>query len=154
VNNSRYVHDANIEIIITKTRKMVNKITNIKERVLQIAKSKNVSYEKFCEDIGMTYGSFKGVARDRPINSDALEIIIANNPDVDVRWLMTGEGEMYKNFGVATDIFPEETIKLKAQIELLKEQLLEERRKSDELLKKIGAIESKPSEARSGIYID
>ena len=154
MNNSRYVHDANIEIIITKTRKMVNKITNIKERVLQIAKSKNVSYEKFCEDIGMTYGSFKGVARDRPINSDALEIIIANNPDVDVRWLMTGEGEMYKNFGVATDIFPEETIKLKAQIELLKEQLLEERRKSDELLKKIGAIESKPSEARSGIYID
>ena len=35
---------------------MANKITEIKERVLQIAKYHGVSYEKFSNEIGMSYG--------------------------------------------------------------------------------------------------
>lgn len=73
---------------------MANKITNIKERVLEIAKYKGVSYERFCESIGMTYGSFKGIAKERPLNSDAIEIIITNNPDINSNWLLTGKGNM------------------------------------------------------------
>lgn len=54
---------------------MANKITEIKERVLQIAKYHGVSYEKFSNEIGMSYASFKGKAKFTPLNSDA----IANN---------------------------------------------------------------------------
>ena len=42
---------------------MANKITEIKERVLQIAKYHGVSYEKFSNEIGMSYASFKGKAK-------------------------------------------------------------------------------------------
>lgn len=42
---------------------MANKITEIKERVLQIAKYHGVSYEKFSNEIGMSYASFIGYCR-------------------------------------------------------------------------------------------
>ena len=51
---------------------MANKITEIKERVLQIAKYHGVSYEKFSNEIGMSYASFKGKAKFTPLNSDAI----------------------------------------------------------------------------------
>lgn len=38
---------------------MANKITEIKERVLQIAKYHGVSYEKFSNEIGMSYASYR-----------------------------------------------------------------------------------------------
>ena len=69
---------------------MANKITEIKERVLQIAKYHGVSYEKFSNEIGMSYASFKG-------NSDAIANIITIYPDVDCYWLLTGNGQMLKN---------------------------------------------------------
>lgn len=46
---------------------MANKITEIKERVLQIAKYHGVSYEKFSNEIGMSYASFKGKAKFTPL---------------------------------------------------------------------------------------
>lgn len=76
---------------------MDNKISNIKSRILQFANYKGISNEKFCEKIGMTYGAFKGTAKHRPINSDALERIFALFPDVNIGWLLTGEGEMIRD---------------------------------------------------------
>lgn len=75
---------------------MDNKFTNIKERILFFAKNQGVSYEKFSESIGMTYGNFKGENKNRPINSDALENILTNYPNVNPIWLLTGIGEMLK----------------------------------------------------------
>ena len=76
---------------------MANKITEIKERVLQIAKYHGVSYEKFSNEIGMSYASFKGKAKFTPLNSDAIANIITIYPDVDCYWLLTGNGQMLKN---------------------------------------------------------
>ena len=70
------------------------KISNIKERILYFAKNQNISYESFCESIGMTYGSFKGVAKQRPLNSDALEILITKYPEINCEWLLIGKGVM------------------------------------------------------------
>lgn len=75
---------------------MANKITEIKERVLQIAKYHGVSYEKFSNEIGMSYASFKGKAKFTPLNSDAIANIITIYPDVDCYWLLTGNGQMLK----------------------------------------------------------
>lgn len=72
------------------------KISNIKERILYFAKNQNISYESFCESIGMTYGSFKGVAKKRPLNSDALEILITKYPEINCEWLLSGKGAMLK----------------------------------------------------------
>lgn len=69
---------------------MANKKTSIKERVLSIAKDRGISYEQFCEGIGMTYGSFKGEQKKTSLNSDAIDRIMSKYPEVDLHWLVTG----------------------------------------------------------------
>lgn len=70
---------------------MVNKFTNIKERVVQIAKKQSISQERFFRSIGMTSASFRGKAKDSPLNSNAIVNIITKYPEVDLHWLVTGE---------------------------------------------------------------
>jgi len=75
---------------------MEDKTTNIKERILLIAEKKGLSKEKFFEDLGLTYGNFKGKSKSTPINSNALADISTKYSDIDLKWLLTGEGEMIK----------------------------------------------------------
>lgn len=74
---------------------MVNKTANIKERILQLAESKGVGREKFFEEIGISYGNFKGKSKETPLNSGTLEDIYSKYPDVSLEWLVTGKGDMY-----------------------------------------------------------
>lgn len=76
---------------------MVNKFSNIKERVLQIAENKGIAKEKFFQNIGMTYGNFKGRSKGTPLNSNAIADISSIYPDVDLQWLITGKGKMLKD---------------------------------------------------------
>lgn len=71
--------------------------SNIKERILLIAKNKGISYEPFFHDLGMTYGNFKGEAKNRPINSDFIISILLKYTDINPEWLLTGVGNMLKN---------------------------------------------------------
>jgi hypothetical protein len=71
-----------------------NKFSNIKERILYIAEYYGVNKEKFFADMGLTYGNFKGNNKTRPINSDAIEKILAIYSDVDPVWLITGAGSI------------------------------------------------------------
>ena len=75
---------------------MENKSSNIKERVLQIAEMKGIAKEKFFEDIGMTYGNFKGKSKETPLNSNAIADIFAIYPEVNLEWLLTGKGSMIR----------------------------------------------------------
>jgi phage repressor protein C with HTH and peptisase S24 domain len=68
----------------------------IKERILQVAKYKGFTLENFCNKIGLTYGNFKGKAKETPINSDAIVNILSIIPDINIEWLLTGEGQMLK----------------------------------------------------------
>ncbi|MDV3711188.1 hypothetical protein CMU41_05090 [Elizabethkingia anophelis] len=105
---------------------MDNKFSNIKERILQIANNHNISYEKFCENIGVTYGNFKGENKKRPINSNILESILSIYPNVNPAWLLTGQGKML----IEEDSYIEELISPNndKEVELLQKQiaLLEE----------------------------
>ena len=49
--------------------------TNIKERVLQIAKDKGLSYEFFFSDLGLSYSNFKGKQRNTSLQSDSIDKI-------------------------------------------------------------------------------
>ena len=63
---------------------------------MQIAKKKGVTNRKICQKIGLTYGGFTGENKKRPVNSDAIANLLAEYPDVDPRWLLTGQGSMLR----------------------------------------------------------
>ena len=69
---------------------MENIFTNIKDRVVQIAEEQDISKEEFFRSIGMTSASFRGKAKESPLNSNAIVNIITNYPDVDLYWLLNG----------------------------------------------------------------
>ena len=71
--------------------------TNIKERVLQIAKDKGLSYEFFFSDLGLSYSNFKGKQRDTSLQSDSIDKIISKYADVDLHWLITGQKKYSEN---------------------------------------------------------
>ena len=72
-------------------------MTTIKDRVLQISDYKGVSKEKFFEELEVSYGNFKGKAKESALNSNILEKIIAKMPEISAEWLLTGKGEMLKS---------------------------------------------------------
>ena len=82
---------------------MATIFSNIKERVLYISENKGITREKFFEDLGITYGNFKGKAKEKALSSDVLAKIITKYPDVNPEWLLTGNGEMLKGEG-ATEV--------------------------------------------------
>lgn len=73
---------------------MVNKITNIKERVVLVAEKQEVTKEYFFSKIGVTSANFRGKAQKTPLNSNVVENIITEFPEINLHWLITGEGEM------------------------------------------------------------
>ncbi|WP_333662249.1 LexA family transcriptional regulator [Chishuiella changwenlii] len=76
---------------------MVENITKIKERILQIADLKKVSKEFFLESINQSYSNYKGKSKNSNPSTDVLVEISSKYPDININWLLTGEGEMIKN---------------------------------------------------------
>lgn len=79
---------------------MVEKSTNIKERILQIAEYKKVSKEEFLSSIGQTYGNYKGKSKDSVPSTDVLVEISSKYPDVSIDWVLSGEGSMIRTYTV------------------------------------------------------
>ncbi len=95
----------------------------IKERVLQIAKFKGVAKQKFCEDIGSTYGNFTGDNKMKPIKSNFIANIILSCPEINPDWLLTGKGEMLRKNGIVDGESDEKEGLKDKIIELLEEKV-------------------------------
>ena len=85
--------------------------TNIKERVLYFTDYKGFAKEKFFEELGVTYGNFKGKAKEKALSSDVLAKIVSKYPELNPEWLLTGEGEMLKSETTKTETSKEESVK-------------------------------------------
>lgn len=68
----------------------------IKDRVIQLLEYKGIPKEEFYKKIGMSSASFRGAARQTPLNSNAIENILSELPDVSSEWLLMGKGTMLK----------------------------------------------------------
>jgi len=73
---------------------MSNKFTTIKKRCNYISENYEVSKSAFYKKIDMSSGSFRGNAINTPLNSNAIEKIIANYPQINLHWLITGKGDI------------------------------------------------------------
>lgn len=75
---------------------MDKNISFIKERILQYAEFKGLAKEKFIENLGMTYGNFKGKQKLTSVNSDFLDSILSSYPEINIEWLLSGSGSIEK----------------------------------------------------------
>jgi hypothetical protein len=73
---------------------MEEKNTNVKQRVLQFAKTQNVALEKFFENLGVTYAVFKGKSLKTSLASDTLVKLFTNYPMLNKDWILFNRGEM------------------------------------------------------------
>lgn len=106
----------------------------IKDRIAQLLKSKKIAKEKFYLQIGMTSASFRGNAKNTPLNSTAIENIISIIPDVNAGWLLTGKGEMLKT---ECDEQPSAEDRLLSLIESQQRMLESQQRIIEELTHKV-----------------
>lgn len=65
---------------------------NVKERLRAFIKHKGISIRKFCETIGVSATYINSMRKS--IQPDKLERIAIYYPDLNIQWLLTGEGEM------------------------------------------------------------
>jgi len=91
-----FYNNTNIATILTNKQIMETIFTNIKERVLKISDYKGISKEKFFNELGVSYGNFKGKAKEKALSSEVLANIVAKYSEINPEWLLTGEGEMLK----------------------------------------------------------
>lgn len=119
---------------------MAEKLSNIKDRVLQIAENKEIAKETFFKKIGVSYGNFKGKSKDSSLSSAIVAEISTNFPDVSLEWLILGKGSMIKNEIVQKENNDQASKMENKYINLLEEhnQLLKENAALKERLLKLG----------------
>lgn len=61
---------------------------------MHVAKYYNISYEKFFPTIDASYANFKGKAKNTALTSDTIVNILSKYPEINITWVLTGEGEM------------------------------------------------------------
>lgn len=74
--------------------------TYIKERILLIAECLDISKEEFTASIGTSYGNFRGKSKYTSVSSDTIAEISAKYPQVNIYWVLTGEGEMLRSSNI------------------------------------------------------
>jgi len=119
---------------------MDKKITTIKERILQYIEYKGFKKEDFFNELGFSYANFKGIQKKSALASSAIDKIITKYPEINLRWLITGEGVMTKTYSLdkkeaeniveesapvyESDALKDERIRsLEREIELLREMV-------------------------------
>lgn len=90
----------------------------IKKRIIEFIEFKKVKKENFFSEMGVTSANFRGKASETPVNSDIIANIFAIFPDLNLEWLITGEGEMQKK---TLSEEPEDKVSLKKYEEKVEE---------------------------------
>lgn len=63
---------------------------------MQLIEVKRVPKGRTFAELGVTSANFRGKAKSTPVNSDVIVNLFAMFPDVNLEWLITGEGQMFK----------------------------------------------------------
>lgn len=69
--------------------------TTIKERLIKFIKRKNITQKFFCDNLGVSHNYITTINKSIP--SDRLVQIIELYPDLNIDWLITGQGEMLRD---------------------------------------------------------
>lgn len=73
---------------------MGKNITTIRGRILELVRDQGFEVSKFFDEIGESYENFKGNKLTISPKADILVKIRTKIPDVNIDWILTGDGEM------------------------------------------------------------
>lgn len=113
----------------------------LKDRVKEYCQSQNIPISKFEKESGLSNGYFNRVQH-RP-SQDKLDNIARNNPDLNIQWLLTGNGQM-----LTTDPIPLSESKPK-QLEFDFNRWMENEEKKTASLQKLITTNSQLSSTNS-----
>ncbi len=128
-------------------------MTAIKVRIIQVLEIMHVPKEEFYKKIGMTSANFRGKAKNTPLNSDAIANVLSVLPDLDARWLITGEGEMLIGKSSEETVFNVAVKEKDARIEDLKKQLSDKDEYIKHLLALLDKADKKLPDASSAVNV-
>lgn len=69
----------------------------MKERILEYVNSLGISVRSFESECGLLRGNISNMSKTGAIGSDKLTKIHVNFPELNLEWLLTGEGSMLKS---------------------------------------------------------
>lgn len=74
----------------------MDKISPIKERILQFIETHNIAKTDFCEKTGISYANMKGKSLQSEIGGTQIGEILSTYSQISAEWLLTGKGQMLK----------------------------------------------------------
>lgn len=86
--NAEWLLTGNGDMFLAGSVKM-----NVKTRIQAFADRKGLSYRELSESIGVSPGYINSISKS--IGPDKLSTLSAKYPDLDIAWLLTGEGSMF-----------------------------------------------------------
>jgi len=89
----------------------------MKKRILYYLKYKDINTDTFCKNINISTSNFKGKALSSSLGGDKIAKTLRIFPDINPKWLITGEGEMLDKK------MEEDIINLQKENSTLKEQI-------------------------------
>ena len=108
----------------------------VKERLTQYVEDKGLSKSEFCRRIGVSSAFISSMRRS--IQPDKIESIAFNFPDLNISWLLTGEGTMLKDKEVSKIINTVKNVKVSEEawnvIKKQAESLASKDRQMEELI--------------------
>lgn len=87
----------------------------IKDRIMLLIETKRVPKGRTFTELGVTSANFRGKAKSTPVNSDVIANIFTMFPDVNLEWLIAGEGQMFKQ------PTPTDTVSLERYTDIIRE---------------------------------
>lgn len=81
----------------------MDKISPIKQRILQYIEYKKISKEFFCQKTGISTGNLKGKSLFSEIGGAQIVEILSIFDEISPEWLLTGNGSMIKNISKSSN---------------------------------------------------
>ena len=69
----------------------------IKDRIIQLIESQELAKENFYKKIGVTSANFRGKAKKSDVGSITIAKIFTEIPNTNLKWLITGKGDMLED---------------------------------------------------------
>ena len=128
--------------------KEITQITSSGERVIMFRKDKKLSQQELADAIGVSRGYIGDIERNRSEPSSNFLTLLASKLGVSVDWLLTGEGDMYRqtNNGCA-DLHGEKVLELYSALsepqrkEIL--SVIEEKQRLNDLIATVAHLQEK-----------